>query len=362
MKRLPYILAASLALLACTNTEYLDFEEIDPALVINAQMTSGEDIHDIHLSISKRSRITPATGGSLSVSISGAAPQALTGTEPEYGNSVIFPFEKALKSGDVLVINASCDGMKASCTVTVPDAPDVRDVSLEEDVPHATASSGGIFDFGNTGVYDPDWEGYPFSPDAWHLLQIKLQDAPGRDGYYRLSLFVETTLTDRDGNSEILYQAPVRPDIKSEPVLSPASSGSGGFFDELFSDSNSMMIFTDELFKDKEYTLKLYIPEYDLLYYRKYEGEWIWDEEAGEYRKQTELPEGCSYSACIVARVHSMSHDQYIYLKALGLDDLSFLFSEPVSIPSNVEGGMGFAAVDAVQEFRIPIGVVPEIS
>ena len=353
MKRIPYILAASLALLSCTNTEYLDFEEIDPVLVLNAQMTSGEDVHDIYLSISRRSRITPATGGSVSVSLGGAAPQALTGTESEYGNSVIFPYEKELRSGDVLVINASCGGLKAACTLTVPDAPEVKDVSFEEDVPHATASSEGFFGFGYSED-TPFWEGYPFSPEAWHLLQIKLQDAPGRDDYYRLSLFVETTLTGPDGNSETHRQGSIWPDIKSDPVLSPASSGSGGLIDELFSDSNSLMLFTDELFKDKEYTLKLYIPEYQLLYNRKYDGEWVWNEETGEYTVSG-LPEGYSYSACIVARVHSISHDQYIYLKALGLNELSFLFSEPVSIPSNVEGGMGFAAVDAVREFRIPL-------
>lgn len=48
---------AAIAAAACTTTEYLEVDNLDPVLVINAQMTSGEDIHIIHLSSSSRSMV-----------------------------------------------------------------------------------------------------------------------------------------------------------------------------------------------------------------------------------------------------------------------------------------------------------------
>ena len=90
-------------------------------------------------------------------------------------------------------------------------------------------------------------------------------------------------------------------------------------------------------------------------YSRKYH-----DYGEGEYNEEgqwvePEMPEGWSYKTNILVRLYSISQYQYIYLKALDLSDLGMLFSEPVSIPTNVEGGMGFVNVDSYKEIRLDL-------
>lgn len=67
------------------------------------------------------------------------------------------------------------------------------------------------------------------------------------------------------------------------------------------------------------------------------------------------MPEGWSYNVKILVRLYSISQYQYIYLKALDLSDIGMLFSEPVSIPTNVEGGMGFVNVDSYKEVQMDL-------
>ena len=348
---------AAIAAAACTTTEYLEVDNLDPVLVINAQMTSGEDVHIIHLSSSSRSMVSPVPEGSVTVSINSGAPIAAVYTPREEGyedfSSSRFSFTDKLNPGDVVEVTASNGALTAKAKVTVPDEPNLIDVEYNHDVKHGNGASSILGD----DEYMHWWpyaEPNPYDGNAWHEIKIRFKDIPHADSYYRVRVFLQTELITPEGIDK--QDGYLGMDTSSEPVLSPASSSENGILDMIAEDSNSYCVFNDAMFQDKEYTLKLYFQEYQVMYSRKYH-----DYDTGYYDEETglwvepDLPEGWTYKASILVRLYSISQDQYIYLKALDLDDLGILFSEPVSIPTNVEGGMGFVNVDSYKEIRMDL-------
>ena len=356
MKRALYIGIAILAA-ACTSSEYLDVDNLDPVLVINAQMTESEDVHTIYLSTSTRSRVSPVPDASVTVTINSGSPVVATWEAPEDGqeefSSSHYIFTNKLNPGDVVEVKATSGTLTAKATVSVPAEPNLISAEINHDVKHANATDS-VFGDGSYEHYWPYAEPNPYDGNAWHEVKIKLADNPGSDDYFRIRVYLETTLVTDEGtetNSGYLSL-----DTSSEPALSTANSSDGGLLDAIVEDTNSYCVFNDNLFKDKEYTLKLYFQEYQVMYSRKYH-----DMEGGYYDEETylwvepPLPDGWTYKTNILVRLYSISHDQYIYLKALDLSDLGMLFSEPVSIPSNVDGGMGFVNVDSCKEIRLDL-------
>lgn len=356
MKKAAYILLA-LASVACTSTEYVEVENLDPVLVVNSQMVTSDNTHIVHLSTSSRAKISAVKGGSVTVSINSGTPIVAKNITPEdeyRPNSTKFAFDASLKPGDVVEIKAKGESLSASASTIVPQLPLLQGVDVSWDVPHSTSSGGGIFNMGYDGgyvYYDETQEG-PYKYDAWHLFKINMKDPEQEENFYRLSTYVECIISG-EGNTDVTYQY-VWPDTSSEPLLSTASS-EGSLLESLTEDSNRYNVFPDPVIQGKEYSIKLYIMENQLAYYRKYHnGNWYYDEETGEYYEEP-LPEGYTYQANLVVKLYSISKEQYIYIKALGLSDMGLLFSEPVSIPSNVEGGYGFVAVDSCTEAKVSL-------
>lgn len=356
MKRVSYIAIALLAA-ACTSTEYLDVENLDPVLVINAQMTSSEDQHTIHLSTSSRSKVSPVPDGAVSIRINGGPSIAAVYTAPEEGyeefSSSKYIFTDKLNPGDEIEVTGTKGALQATATVTVPEEPNLLGVEFNHDVKHANATDTVL---GSDDYYDHYWpyaEPNPYDGNMWHEIKIKLADPPGIDNYYRLRVYLVTTFTNDEGTE--VSDGYLGLDTSSEPVLS-SGNAEGGILDTISENGNSYCVFTDALFKDKEYTLKLYFQEYQVMYIRKYHNfdDGHFDEETGLW-VEPEMPEGWSYNVKILVRLYSISQYQYIYLKALDLSDIGMLFSEPVSIPTNVEGGMGFVNVDSYKEVQMDL-------
>lgn len=353
MKRALYMTMAVLAAAACTTTEYLDVDNLDPVLVLNAQMTSQEDVHTIHLSSSSRSKVSPVPDGTVTVSINSGTPVAAAYTPPEEGyeefSSSRYTFTGKLNPGDMVEVTGTSGSLTAKASVTVPAEPNLLEVEYNHDVKHGTSSES-IFD----EYYDywPYSEPNPYPGNTWHEIKIRFADTPGTDDYYRVRVCLETVLVTDEGVE--MNTGYIGMDTSSEPVLSTANSSEGGLLDAIAENSNSYCVFSDALFKDKEYTLKLYFQEQSIMYNRNYHNydDGHYDEETGLW-VDPPLPDGWSHKTNILVRLYSISHDQYIYLKALDLDDLGMLFSEPVSIPTNVEGGMGFVNVDSYKETRL---------
>lgn len=354
-------MTALLAAASCTNTDYIDVDEVDPILVINAQINTANATHTILLSSSSLSQLKEVNGADVSISVNGGAPIKATednSEEEEYGyglkNGTKYNFDYSFAPGDNVRVDVhSGSAASAHATVTVPKEPIIKKVEIFHEVPHTSSNS--MFDFG-ADYYDsyPVDENNPYPYNSWHELRVTLQDIPSEDSYYRLDVFIEHTIKNKKevekGTSGIWM------DTSSEPVLTSATSSTGGILDALAEESNNYNAFSDNVFKDKEYTLKLFFQEsqvsYTRHYYTYYDTNWNYDETTGKYTPDP-LPKGVTFNSEMVVRLYSISHDQYIYLKAIGLQDMALFFSEPVSIPSNVSGGMGFVNIDSSKEARL---------
>lgn len=361
MKTRYLFMIALIAAASCTNTDYIDVDDVDPVLVINAQLNTANTTHSIYLSSSSLSQLKEVNGANVTVSVNGGAPIVATEDntgEEEYGyglkNGTRYNFDYSFAPGDNVSFDVSNGpGSVAGATVTVPKDPVIKKVELLHEVPHTSSDS--MFDYGGY-YYDSNYvdEDNPYPYDSWHELRVTLQDIPSEDSYYRLDVFIEYTLKDKK-NVET-GTAGIWLDTSSEPVLTSATSSTGGLLDALTEESNSHNAFSDNVFKDKEYTLKLFFQEsqvsYTRHYYSYYETQWNYDEASGKYIPDP-LPKGVTFSSKMIVRLYSISHDQYIYLKALGVQDMALFFSEPVSIPSNVNGGMGFVNIDSCKEVQL---------
>lgn len=356
------ITALILAAASCTNTDYIDVDNVDPVLVMNAQISTANTTHSIFLSSSTLSQLKEVSGADVTVSVNGTTSLKAVEIKEEGENTYMginstnYQFDYAFAPGDNVIVNVK-DGTAPSvdAAVTVPKDPIVKNVEILHNVPHSSSDSMFDFDYGYYDYYPaPTYEDSPYPPDAWHELRVTLQDIPSEDSFYRISVEIEYTLTDGEKIDKGTFGVWV--DTSSEPVLSTVTSSGGGILEALAEESNPYNAFSDNVFKDKEYTLKLYIQENQLSrgrnYYYVYDTEWNYDEESGEYKPEP-LPEGVTYSSVMRVKVYSISHDQFIYLKALGLDDLALFFSEPISIPSNVNGGMGFISIENAREFYL---------
>ena len=355
-------MAALLAAASCTNTDYVDVDNVDPIMVVNAQLTTANTTHTVYLSASTLSQLQEVTGADVLVSINGGpAIKATEDTSDEemYGNlynASKYVFDYSFTAGDKVEIDVKNGSyLITDASVTVPKDPVIKSVELLHNVPHSSSDS--IFDWGGGGYYGPYIEDgdSPYPYNAWHELRVTLQDIPSEDSYYRLD--VEIVYTLQDGEEVESGVSGVWVDTSSEPVLSTAASSNGGLLDALVEESNRYNAFSDNVFKDSEYTLKLFFQESSVSYMRNYyyvydDTEWNYDEESGKY-VPTPLPDGVTYNSIMRVKLYSISHDQYIYLKALDLDDVAIFFSEPISIPSNVNGGMGFITIDNCKEVTL---------
>lgn len=333
MKRL-YIAFFALAAAACTNTEYIDVDNLDPVLVMNAQMKTSEDTHYIYLSTSSRSRIRGVEGASVTVQINGGAPIQATQApnETDYttyseSNACPYLFDATLSPGNRVEVKAVSGELSVSSEATVPSTPEIVSVEHISDVPFTSQYS---------NVYG--------DADRWDQIKVTVRDIKGEDSYYRLGMSVEETYSSAQGDSVSVNTFWF--ENTGEPLLSSASGGS--LIDQLTADSNSYNIFSDSSFEDGEYTLKLFCSHDNWNRFTEYQG--YYDYMSGG---MVGLPEGTTYKATLLVTLYSISHDQYLYIRAIGLNQYDMLFSEPVSTPSNVEGGFGFVTVDTATTFRL---------
>ncbi|MBQ1648450.1 MAG: DUF4249 family protein, partial [Bacteroidales bacterium] len=123
MKRTIYTILAVMAVMSCTSTEYIDVEKLDSVLVINAQMTTDEDVHTIHLSTSTRSSVREVKGASVKVSINDGPFINAQELDGQLGSSRKYLFYETLKAGDKVEIKAQKSGLSAAARFYIPDSP-----------------------------------------------------------------------------------------------------------------------------------------------------------------------------------------------------------------------------------------------
>ena len=359
-----YIAFAGL-FMVCENEIPYNPGQQNPQLIMNALLNAGQTENLVYLHLSEGNSIGRINEATLSLYVNDKqveSPQAIS-PEEYYGNMQnqldkgqyeallksmrfkIFRLTARLQPGDNIRLEATAEGGKyhVSSQVTVPRPLQ----SLQVDTCTALIRQWG-------------------SMRAHRQYRITLEDLPNEKNYYRLEIVnnkdfrcvIYTPNEDENGdyikdeNGDYIYT--ITKDtvvnyrytelINREDVILTDGHVTSSDDDEntMFPTNieNKYSIFTDNRFTNSSATLKVYTPLYDDNY---------------------DILQSLNYTRCylkqnITVRVLSLPETYYRYLKALNcMDDEDYdeALMEPISLPSNVEGGLGFVGISSEIQYTI---------
>jgi len=262
-----------------------------------------------------------------------------------YGPSTVFLMEVQFRPGDQVKIEAVRGNDHAYAEVVVPEAPKVLSVTPEK-------------------IYVRQYEDiYPCISFA-----VRLEDRPGTDDYFRIGMGSDVRQTfhfrDEAGvtlrpDTTLFYGRDFRPEIGRDPILNDGYTFEN-FENDFFADfnaTNTARIFSDRLFSGSECTVKPFADssEFTPRFYN-----WT------AYAPDGEMCSSSGFEAdpTAVVKVMAISRMHYAYYKALNNGEV-FGFDtnpivEPVALPSNVEGGLGFVGIASTASVRVEMPRVTE--
>lgn len=353
--------------MACENEIPYNPGQQNPQLIMNALLNAGQTENLVYLHLSEGNSIGRINEATLSLYVNDKqveSPQAIS-PEEYYGNMQnqldkgqyeallksmrfkIFRLTARLQPGDNIRLEATAEGGKyhVSSQVTVPRPLQ----SLQVDTCTALIRQWG-------------------SMRAHRQYRITLEDLPNEKNYYRLEIVnnkdfrcvIYMPSEDENGdyikdeNGNFIYT--ITKDtvvnyrytelINREDVILTDGHVTSSDDDEnaMFPTNieNKYSIFTDNRFTNSSATLKVYTPLYDDNY---------------------DILRSLNYTRCylkqtITVRLLSLPETYYRYLKALNcMDDEDYdeALMEPISLPSNVEGGLGFVGISSEIQYTIDI-------
>ncbi|MDO4165265.1 MAG: DUF4249 domain-containing protein [Bacteroides sp.] len=351
-----HIAIISLSFTSCEREIDIIPDAQESMLIMNAQLLAESNENVVYLHLSEGNHIGTLSEGTLTLYVNGEAvesPTALLPTDiiPRKDNQTPSTYEWLLKDinykkfrlttvlhpGDQVRLEATAENGKyhAEAETVVPNP--VNPIQVD-------TCSVQIRQFGSMRRY--------------RRLLITLQDRPNEKNYYRLE--VSNTFRahseyyaicyDQDGNpltdEEGFYVTTLKDTIvdytsydlinREDIILTDGHTATDQDEENALVPyiDNQYNIFTDARFTDYSTTLKVYndliLPEYT---YTDYEG---------DYRPLR-----------ITVRILSLTENYYRYLQALNClddDDYNDTLMEPISLPNNVENGLGFVTVSAYTE------------
>ena len=312
MKKLLTLLAVSLAAGACINKIPVDFGDVEARLVLNAQLLSQGDEQLIYLSESYLSDTKPVTDAAVTVEVDGKGPitaEALPLTEQDR-YAAGYRFQGAIPAGSRVKVTARTGDREVWASSEVTEAVAISSV----DTARVMVQS-----------FDEPQEAFQF--------RVTFQDIPG-DTYYQIGVRAEFVVHQVDAEGRTLdiptqYELPV--DGSADPVL-----GGNSTMASIFELTPTYLVFTDVLFRDKACTIRLSIPPESLYPYYYY-----WDEDF--------VPRYALVSARFFPWLETITREEYHYLCALNnLENFGYegqVIVEPTTLPTNVNGGLGFVTV-----------------
>ena len=320
---------AAAAAFACTSEVILEPEDTSVKVIMNAQLKSSDDGAIIYLSASKVSDSEALPGATVTVSVNGGAP--VKAVEQEQGSDeysrnekyITYIYNGSFNPGDKLVFEAKTKYGNVKSEVTVPDKVNMAQVDTLRTI------------IKGSGYTEVNMQ-----------FKIKINDKPGVSNFYRLTFYKEECYDNQeDGLGKMRRYFSIYADGTSDPVLSEGQINTGDLLSELLEMENSYLIFNDETFEGESRTLRVNVRMETLI---------------AAFSYYHPLPEDYDPGYVYVILEH-LSMEEYYYLKAMtNLNNLgydaTFLF-EPTTIPSNVDGGLGFVSVSACSDpvkFRIP--------
>lgn len=349
-----YMAIIATLLAACKNEIPYTPGTQKPQLIMNALLDVGKTENEVILHLGEGNSIGRLHEATLTLFVNGQVtetPQALT-PEEIYGNPSDYPEGTILiyesiryklfrlatpfHPGDHIRLEATAENGKyhASAEVTVPEP--IESLHVDTCLAYLREDNKMI---------------------PCRQYKITLQDRPGEKNYYRLEIRNENSyrcLWKEHWQEEnealkdtLIVDKQMSEIINREDVI--LTDGHPGSYDdeenELFPTiSNKYNLFNDNTFRNSQATLKVYTSLYQSDYLIN---QWKHDYKQ-IYRAQA-----------ITVRLLTLTEAEYRYLKALNcLEDGNYDDSlmEPVCLPSNVNGGLGFvgACSEASVILKIP--------
>lgn len=338
MKKTISLLILSFLAVSCYEEVVIPVGDEDPVGVMNAQLSTLESAHTVYLSVSRKNRVRALAGAEVRVSVNGARVVTAKERPADYEGQweTAYDFETEIRPGDEVRIEARQGTMSLSATVTAPPAVTVSSVDT---------STVRMTYLGESGNY----------------LQAKMvfQDLPGTSYYRVYGRYVdEFEYLDEEGNPipgfSGISEGVLWMNTGFDPVISEGAGKTGGVdLSTILSEGNTYSCFSDKPFAGGECTIRplLDTRSYRLDYYyglnipESMKNNIDWDKLASLSRRMHRVS---------TVQLRSLDFTQYRYLKALeNLDtfgtEMSFLV-EPTTLPSNVEGGLGFVGLETVTE------------
>lgn len=373
-RRGPALLLPVLAfgLASCEGEIVIDERDIEPLLVVNSIMNATEREHIVAVSISDREGVHVPQSASVDLYVNGA--KVASGeriVESWEAEGLTYPLHRAARysftatfaAGDIVRVVARSGGLSAEAEVSVPYPSAIREVKAEKSLRRYVGIG---FDSGVTTT-----EYYRTNYD----FKVTIDDIPSSADYYRLFLYREGDAYCHfgEGNDPATDEVVVRHvrdallyDVDGDPILSDGYSDAVAGGDLNLGDllsvgtSNWMLSFPDNLFRDKsaEVSFKVdsaSVKSTGLLYI------------AGFYDdgRPMDAPRFVDMDVKAVVGLRTISFDEYCYLRAMNTGQTSGfdvnVLREPVSIPINVVGGLGFVGVENETFLGVDLGHVRDV-
>ena len=342
----PFIPISVALLLLCACTNLLDYRsgQSEELIIMNALLRTDETEHTVWLHRGLIDKVESLDDARLDCYINGSLAARAVRTDMKKGYD--YPYSKysfnaVICPGDEVRLEAASGKMHASATVTAPRPATLvaADTLTVTDSPYADVST-----YSAAGVYDPQVKGRALS------CRLTLRDLPGESNWYRLCATLDKEQQDhfpdhpeKDRTRHLRYEWYFGFDL--DPILSDGyqsqEEGASSLIDPVY---NYFCAFRDNRFADGEALVEIHLsPASTQARFAYYAGEEGDDENAVH-----------TFHPRMILRLLTLSAEEYNYLSAIsrGLSrgfDWNFLL-EPVSFPSNVEGGLGLVSVASASD------------
>ena len=352
MKRLS-IVALLLAVVACENEIPYDFGQAGQKLMVTGFLYSGTPEQVVNVSLSEGETVSGVEDAMVRCYVNGMLAATASAHSDDKARDARYHqlpvrFSADFVAGDVVVLEVEADGYKASTPeLTVPHKPIVE----KTDTTYTT-------------VTHTDWS------EEVLRFTVDMTDRKGEDNWYALNLVKEVTGTFsfEDGRPDIPVVRRSYPMISHSSLTDPILLDGNMALTDVDLDIMDYMdylgdgrfeTFSDQLFRDGparlvfDSPMQFYYPgaDPDLLF------EALRQDFGNEVSWSAEWPVR-EISRTLEVQVHGCSKDAYLYLRALRTvrsNGYNPVLTEPVTIPGNIIGGIGF--VDVLNTSAVRIGL-----
>lgn len=329
MKKSAYLFLLLLFVLsACENEIPYRMDTVEPKLIMNALLEADANQNIVYLNLSGSTGVKNITEGSVTLYVNGEEKEVVVAESEAWWDEdyrKICILKTRFHPGDVLRLEAFAEHGKyySWAEVTVPYPVE----SIKTDTLFTEMKINNFI-------------------QSCLQYKITFDDIPGQHNYYRLQM--------KSGESR--GDLPIPPDylpdryyyidniinwedvVLTDGHIMTDDDNNYNIFD--LSIQNKYNVFTDRLFEDASYTLKVYVPH------------GFFNDNWSEFYRAT-------WTVICLMSINEADYRYYRAMNCLESDNYDEMFMEPVIVPNNVEEGYGFvgassACTDTMRVFYAP--------